>query len=179
MSICVSTVGSRQMRSLRSWSAVNRVCIRRCAAARTSSEGSASAVRVCGLCRSLAAHSAIRVCRCVQAGQAAVVQGQTQCKPAVHVSAFAGRHRALASQQPQPVALGRRAGYAARCALRQSTSLSAPSAMQPMPPRPPPNPSFELTLYSVPPCLPRACASRIVALASQGATLPRAAQFQR
>ena len=179
MSICVSTVGSRQMRSLRSWSAVNRVCIRRCAAARTSSEGSASAVRVCGLCRSLAAYSAIGVCRSAQAGQAAIDQYQTRSKHAFRVSAFAGHHRALASQQPQPVALGRRAGYAARCALRQSASLSAPSAMQPMPPRPPPNPSFELTLYSVAPRLPRACASRIVALVSQGATLPRAAQFQR
>jgi len=42
-----------------------------------------------------------------------------------------------------------------------------------------PNPSFELTRYSVAPRLPKGRASRIVPLVSQGATPPRAAQFQR
>ncbi len=44
---------------------------------------------------------------------------------------------------------------------------------------PPPNPSFELTRYSVAPRLPKGCASRIVPLGSQGATPQPAAQFQR
>ncbi len=44
---------------------------------------------------------------------------------------------------------------------------------------PMPNPLVELTRYGMAPRLPRACASRIVALASQGATPPRSAHRER
>ena len=44
---------------------------------------------------------------------------------------------------------------------------------------PMPNPLVELTRYGMAPCLPRACATRIVALVSQGATPPRSAHRER
>ncbi len=73
-----------------------------------------------------------------------------------------------------------RAAVAFRLACRFNATQTLGEFRQPIVNQNPmPNPLVELTRYGVAPRLPRACASRIVALVSQGATPQRSAHRER
>ena len=73
-----------------------------------------------------------------------------------------------------------RAAVALRVACKLNTKQALGEFRQPIVNQNPmPNPLVELTRYGMAPRLPRACASRIVALVSQGATPQRSAHRER